>query len=85
MRMKLQDSKTQDYQQLVLELNSSGYWTRSRSSLDSTHTHTLCRSRMNHSKDERRTVLVDESDGRMTNKSKHTAGLNQTPGETCSK
>lgn len=54
-------------------------------SLLHTHTHTHCRSRLSDSKDERRTVPVDESDGRMINQSKHTAGLNQTPGETCSK
>jgi hypothetical protein len=85
MRMKLRDSEMQDYQQLVLDSTrlNTGYGAEA---LSTPHIqHTLCRSRLNDSKDERRTVLVDESDGRMTNKSKHTAGLDQTPGEACSK
>jgi hypothetical protein len=84
MRTELRDSETQDYQQLVLD--STRLDTRHRAeALSTPHIHALCRSRLNASKDERRTVLIDESDGCMKNKSKHTAGLDQTPGEACSK
>jgi hypothetical protein len=85
MRMRLRNPETQDYQPPVPNMTrlNTGHGAEA---LSTPHIqYTLCRSRLNDSKDERRTVLVDESDGRMTNKSKHTAGLDQTPGEACSR
>jgi hypothetical protein len=85
MRMRLRNPEAQDYQLPVPNMTRLDIG-HGAEALSTPHIqHTLCRSRLNDSKDERRTVLVDGSDGRTTNKSKHTAGLDQTPGEACSK